>query len=61
MPGRGDTKGRTRCQEPKMAHPPPSATPGDTKERERETRVARMASLSNFRHHVPGDVPGPDD
>ena len=44
-----------------MAHPPPSATPSDTKEWERETWVARMASLSNFRHHVLGDVPTPDD
>ena len=44
-----------------MAHPPPSATPSNTKEWERETWVARMASLSNFRHHVPGDIPTPDD
>ena len=44
-----------------MAHPPPSATPSDTKELDTETWVARMASLSNFRHHVPGDVPNPDD
>ena len=44
-----------------MAHPPPSATPDNTKEWERETWVARMASLSNFRHHVPGDIPTPDD
>ena len=43
-----------------MAQPPPSATPGDTKEWERETWVAQMASLSNFSHHVPGDVSTPD-
>ena len=33
-----------------MAHPSPSATPSDSKEHERETWVARMSSLSNFRH-----------
>ena len=44
-----------------MAHPPPSATPSNTKEWERETWVAQMASLSNFRHHVPGDIPDPND
>ena len=33
----------------------------DTKEWEQETWVARMASLSNLRHHVPGDIPSPDD
>ena len=44
-----------------MAHPQPGATPDNTKEWERETRVARMASLSNFRHHVPVDIPTPDD
>ena len=61
VPGRVDTKGRTRYQEPDMAHPPPSANPSDTKEWERETWVARMASLSKFRHHIPGDVPTPDN
>ena len=61
MPGRVDTKGRTRYHGANMAHPPPSATPSDVKEWERETWVARMASLNNFRHHVPGDVPTPDD
>ena len=60
MPRRVDTKGRTRYHEPDMAHPPPSATPSDTKEWERETWVARMASLSNFRHYVPGDIPNHD-
>ena len=59
MPGRVNTKGRTPYQEPNMAHPPPSATPSDTKEWKRETWVARMASLSSFRHQVPGDVPTP--
>ena len=61
MPERENTQGRTRYREPNMAHPPPSATPDNTKESERGTWVARMASLSNFRHHVPGDIPTPDD
>ena len=61
VPGWVDTKGRTRYHEPDMAHPPPGATPDNTKESERETWVARMASLSNFRHHVPGDIPTPDE
>ena len=59
MPARVDTKGRSRYHEPDIAHPPPSATPRDTKEWERETWVSRMAFLSNFRHQVPGDVPAP--
>ena len=61
VPERDSTQGRTRYREPNMAHPPPSATPDNTKEWERETWVARMASLSNFRHHVPGDIPTPDN
>ena len=61
VPRRVDTKGSTRYHEPDMAHPPPGATPDNTKEWERETWVARMASLSNFRHHVPGDIPTPDE
>ena len=61
VPGRVDTKGRTRYHEPDMAHPPPDATPNSTKEWERETWVARMAFLSNFRHHVPGNIPTPDE
>ena len=61
MPGRVDTKGRTCYHEPNMAHPPPSATPSDTKEWQRETWVDRMASLSNFRDHIPGDVPPPEN
>ena len=61
VPERDSSQGRTRYREPNMAHPPPSATPDNTKEWERETWVARMASLSNFRHHVPGDIPTPDD
>ena len=56
VPERVDNQGRTSYGEPDMANPPPSATPSDTKEWDRETLVARMASLSNFRHHVPGDV-----
>ena len=61
VPERDSTQGRTRYRDPNMAHPPPSATPDNTKELERETWVARMASLSNFRHHVPGDISTPDD
>ena len=61
MPERVDTKGRTCYHQPDMAQPPPSATPSDTKECERETWVARVASLSNFRHHVPADVPTSND
>ena len=59
VPERDSAQGRTRYREPNMAHPPPGATPDNTKEWERETWVARMASLSNFRHHVPGDIPSP--
>ena len=61
VPERMDTQSRTRYREPDMAHPPPSATPSDTKWWERETWVARMASLGNFRHPVPGDVPTPNE
>ena len=61
VPEPEDTQGRIRYREPNMAHSPPSATPNNTKEWERETWVARMASLSNFRHHVPGDIPTRDD
>ena len=59
VPGRVDTKGRTRYHEPNMAHPPPCATPTDTKAWERETWVDRMASLSNFRDHDRGDITSP--
>ena len=31
VPERENTQGRTRYREPNMAHPPPSATPGNTK------------------------------
>ena len=61
VPERTDTGGHTRYRESDMAHPPPSATPSNTKGWERETWVARVASLSNFRHHVLGGVPTPDD
>ena len=61
MPGRLDTKGRTRYHEPNMAHPPPSATLSDTKAWERQTWVDWMASLSKFRDHVPRDIPTPDN
>ena len=61
MPERENTEGRTCYREPNMAHPQPSATPGNTKEWERDTWVARMAPLSNFWHHLPGNIPTPDD
>ena len=61
VPERDSTQGRTRYGERNMAHPLSSATPDNTKEWEQETWVARMASLSNFGHHVPGDIPTPDD
>ena len=62
VPERDSTQGRTRYREPNMAHPPPSATPDNTKEWERETWVARMDSLSNFRTSPPpttGSQPPP--
>ena len=37
VPERDSTQGRTRYREPNMAHPPPGATPDNTKEWERET------------------------
>ena len=61
VPERDSTQGRTRYREPNMAHPPSSATPDNTKEWVREKWVVWMASLSNFRHRVPGDIPTPDD
>ena len=39
IPGGVDRKGRIRFHEPDIAQPPPSATPSDTKEWERETWV----------------------
>ena len=60
VPGLMDTKGCTPYHEPTMADPPPSATPAYTKAWKREIWVDRMASLSNFRDHVPGDLPIPD-
>ena len=59
VPERDSTQGSTRYREPNMAHPRPGATPDNTKEWERETWVARMASLRNFQHHVSGDIPTP--
>ena len=56
-----DTKGCTRYQVPSMAQPPSSTGPMNTKEWERRTWVDRPASLSNFRDHVPGDIPTPDN
>ena len=61
VPGLVDTKARSCYHEPDMAHSPPSATPSDTKDWERETWVDRMAFLSNFRQQVPRDVPTPDN
>ena len=57
MPEREDTHSRTRYRKPNMA----SATPSKPKEWERGSWVARMARLSNFSHHVPGDIPTPHD
>ena len=54
---RENTQVRTRYREPNMAHPPPSPTPSKTKEWERETWVARMASLSKFPAQRPGGHP----
>ena len=39
---RDSTQGSTRYREPNMAHPPPSTTPDNTKEWERETWVNTM-------------------
>ena len=61
VPGGVDTKGHTRYHNPNMAHPPPGATPDSTKEWGRETWVGRMAFVSNFQHHVPGDIPTRDE
>ena len=60
-PGLVDTKGRTRCQEPNMAHSPASTTPTNTIAWEMRTWVDSVTSLSNFRYHVPGNVPTPDN
>ena len=54
------TKGRTHWCEPNMALPAPSTTQTDNMAWERRTLVDRVASLSNTRDHVPGDVPEPD-
>ena len=60
VPERDSTQGRTRYREPNW-DPPTSATRDNTKEWERETLVASMASLSNFWHHILGDIPTPND
>ena len=44
-----------------MAHPPPSTTPANTMAWERRTLVDRVASLSNFRDHVPGNIATSDN
>ena len=53
--------GRTRYRKPDMAHPLPSTTPTNTMAWERRTRVDRVASLSNFRDHVQGDISTADN
>ena len=53
--------GRTDYHEPNMPHLKPSNTSTDTKALDRATWVDRVASLSNFRDDVPGDVPTPDN
>ena len=60
-PGRVTSTGRTGYREPDMAHPQPSTTPTNTMGWKRRTWVERMASLSNFRDHVQGDIPTPDN
>ena len=60
-PGRVDTKGRTCYHGPNMVHPPPSTTPTDIMAWERRTLVDRVTSLSNFRDHVPSDIPTHDN
>ena len=59
--GRVVAKGRTCYHEPNMARHPPCATPSDTKAWETETWVHWMASQSQFRDQVPGDVPVPSN
>ena len=60
-PEQATSTGRTCCREPKMAHPRPNTTPTNTIALERRTWVDRAASLSNFREHVQGDIPTPDN
>ena len=59
VPERDSTQGRTRYREPNMAHPPPSATPDNTEEWERETWVARMAFLRKLPAPRSGGHPQP--
>ena len=49
--------GRSRYCKPNMAHASPGTTRTDTMPWERRIWVDRVASLSNFRDHVPGDIP----
>ena len=55
-PGQVATKGRSRYHEPNIAHPPTDIMPW-----ERRTWVDRVNSLSNFRNHVIGDIPSPNN
>ena len=55
------TKGCTRYGEPNMAHTSPSTTQTDTMSWERRMCVDRVASLSNFRDHMPRDIRAPDN
>ena len=59
MPGRVDTKGRTRYHEPDMAHLPPSATPSDTKEWERENMGRPDGLPEQLQAPGPGGRPHP--
>ena len=44
-----------------MANPRPRTTPIHTMAQAGRTWVDRVASLNNFRDHVPGDIPTPDN
>ena len=60
-PGEVDTRGGTSYHEPNIAHPRPSTTTADTSAWEKRTWLDCVTPLSNFRDHVPGDVPTPDN
>ena len=61
VPEREDTQGRTRYREPNITHPPPSATPSNTKEWERENMGSPDGLPEQIQHQFPGDIPTPDD
>ena len=60
-PERVITKGRTGYREPNMAQSRPRTTRTAIMLWERTRWVDPMASLSNFRDHVPGDIPTLDN